>query len=71
MKVEDVLDTWVPTPASKRYTFYVETLDGAEVQWCGLTIAQAKAMNAYTRKNTPANVKRFGWEEVKSDGVAA
>ena len=60
-----VVEKWAPVPATKRYVFYVETVDGAALEWRGLTIAQAKNMNAYTRKNTPDNVKRFGWEETK------
>lgn len=60
--VKSIVDKWSPTPASKRYCFYVALSDGTEVQWAGLSIAQAKAMNAATRKNTPTNVVRYGWE---------
>ena len=63
--VKDIVAKWSPTPASKRYCFYIALSDGTKVQWAGLSIAQAKAMNAATRKNTPTNVVRYGWEVMK------
>lgn len=53
---------------AKLYMFYVETTDGTAIEWRGLTLAQAKNMHSYTRKRSPGNVARYGWEETKGDG---
>ena len=51
------------TPKSSKYRFYIETRDGEEVEWRGLSQTVAKAMYSYTNKNQPSNVVRCGWEE--------
>ena len=45
-----------------RYRFYIETPDGEEIEWCGLTKKQARDMYAYTNAHQPSNVSRSGWE---------
>ena len=45
-----------------KYRFYIETPDGVEVEWCGLTRKQARDMQAYTNAHQPSNVTRSGWE---------
>jgi hypothetical protein len=44
------------------YRFYIETPDGVEIEWCGLTRKQARDMMAYTNAHQPSNVSRSGWE---------
>lgn len=46
----------------KTYTFFIETEDGERTEWRGLTLKQARDMNAFTHKRIPVNVKCFGWE---------
>jgi len=46
----------------ERYRFYIETPDGVEIEWCGLTKKQARDMYAYTNAHQPSNVTRCGWE---------
>jgi len=55
-----------PTPSKRveKYVFYIRLDDDTEIEWRGLSHAQAKDMNAATRKNTPANVVRYGWEAI-------
>jgi hypothetical protein len=48
-----------------RYRFYIETPDGVEIEWCGLTKKQARDMYAYTNAHHPCNVTRCGWELTK------
>jgi hypothetical protein len=50
------------TTRTDKYRFYIETPDGAEVEWCGLTKKQARDMYAYTNAHQPHNVTRSGWE---------
>ena len=45
-----------------RYRFYIETPDGEEIEWRGLTKKQARDMYAYTNAHQPSNVSRSGWE---------
>lgn len=53
------------TPAKPdRYFFYVET-EQDEVVWSGLTLKQARDMNAWTDRACPRNVKTYGWELIK------
>lgn len=59
--VGEVVDAWT-THRTKRYRFYIE-IEGGEVEWVGLTQAQAKTMYRVTSKH--ADVKRYGWEEMK------
>lgn len=47
------------------YRFYIETPDGEEIEWCGLTRKQARDMYAYTDAHQPSNAVRYGWEEMK------
>jgi hypothetical protein len=47
------------------YNFWIETEAGEYTQWSRLTKKQARDMHAYTEKNLPDNVKRFGWEEAR------
>ena len=55
-----------PTPPSAvRFRFYIETPDGEEIEWCGLTRKQARDMYAYTDAHQPSNAVRYGWEEMK------
>ena len=52
-------------PKATVYRFYVETTEGTEVEWTGLTLTKAKQMYAYTNASNPSNVTRCGWEEMK------
>lgn len=45
-----------------KYRFYIETPDGVEIEWCGLTRKQARDMHAYTDAHQPSNAVRYGWE---------
>lgn len=47
------------------YRFWLETYDGRNLVWAGLTKAQALGMYRCTDKRTPENVKHYGWEEAK------
>jgi hypothetical protein len=53
------------TPNKYRFLFHIRTLDGAVVEWTGLTAKRAKDMYAYTEQSQPSNVTAFGWEELK------
>jgi hypothetical protein len=61
------IDMWEPTSHGGKslYRFYVETTEGTEVEWTGLTLTKAKQMYAYTNASNPSNVVRSGWEEIK------
>jgi hypothetical protein len=61
------IDMWEPTSHGGKslYRFYVETTEGTEVEWTGLTLTKAKQMLAYTNQTNPSNVTRCGWEEMK------
>jgi len=61
------IDMWEPTSHGGKslYRFYVETTEGTEVEWTGLTLTKAKQMLAYTNQSNPSNVTRCGWEEMK------
>jgi hypothetical protein len=61
------IDMWEPTSHGGKslYRFYVETTEGTEVEWTGLTLTKAKQMYAYTNASNPSNVVRSGWEEMK------
>ncbi len=48
-----------------RYRFFIETPDGEEIEWCGLSRKQARDMYAYTDAHQPSNAVRYGWEETK------
>jgi hypothetical protein len=48
-----------------KYAFYIETEDGQEVRWAPLSKTQALNMYNLTDKKQPANVKTYGWEELK------
>jgi hypothetical protein len=51
------------------YMFYVETEDGARIEWRGLSQRTAIMMYNLTTKNTRTrhgrDLKRYGWEEIK------
>ena len=47
------------------YRFYIETTDGNETEWRGLTRKQARDMYAYTDAHQPSNVKSYGWEVIR------
>ena len=61
------IDMWEPTSHGGKslYRFYVETTEGTEVEWTGLTLTKAKQMYAYTNASNPSNVVRSGWEAMK------
>ena len=61
------IDMWETTSHGGKtlYRFYVETAEGTEVEWTGLTLTKAKQMYAYTNQSNPSNVTRCGWEEIK------
>ena len=61
------IDMWGTTSHGGKslYRFYVETAEGTEVEWAGLTLTKAKQMYAYTNQTNPSNVVRSGWEEMK------
>lgn len=61
------IDMWEPTSHGGKslYRFYIETTEGGETVWDGLTKKQARDMYAYTNASNPSNVISFGWEEVK------
>jgi hypothetical protein len=61
------IDMWEPTSHGGKslYRFYIETTEGTEVEWTGLTLTKAKQMLAYTNASNPSNVTRCGWEEMK------
>lgn len=44
------------------YRFWLETYNGQHISWSRLSKQEALAMHRATTKNTPENVKRFGWE---------
>lgn len=46
------------------YRFHIRTVDGAVIEWTGLTAKRAKDMNAYTEQSQPSNVASFGWSIV-------
>ena len=58
----EVLDKY--TPQSRKFRFYIETRNGEQVEWRGLSLTVAKAMYNYTDKHQPYNVVRCGWEEI-------
>ena len=58
----EVLDKY--TPQSRKFRFYIETRNGEQVEWRGLSLTVAKAMYRYTDKTMPSNVTRCGWEEM-------
>lgn len=45
-----------------KYRFYIETPDGVEIEWRGLSRKQARDMHAYTDAHQPSNAVRYGWE---------
>ena len=47
-----------------KYMFYVETENGARIEWRGLSQRTAVMMYNMTYKANQ-NLKRFGWEEIK------
>lgn len=62
------LDLYVQSETSAAkplYRFYIETPDGQEVEWRGLTKKQARDMYAYTDAHQPCNVVRCGWEQTR------
>jgi hypothetical protein len=61
------IDMWGSTSHGGKslYRFYIETTEGTEVEWHGLTLTKAKQMYAYTNASNPSNVTRCGWEEMK------
>ena len=59
------IDMFGNEPKPTMYRFYVETTEGTEVEWTGLTLTKAKQMYAYTNASNPSNVIRCGWEEMK------
>ena len=48
----------------KRYVFHI-AVGREEVEWRGLTLAQAKQMYNLTTKNPPADAIAWGWSEEK------
>jgi hypothetical protein len=52
-------------PKPTVFRFYIETTEGTEVEWHGLTLTKAKQMYAYTNASNPSNVVRSGWEATK------
>ena len=58
-------------PKATSYRFYIETADGTEVEWTGLTKKQARDMYAYTDAHQPSNVVRSGWEEINATQLGA
>jgi len=49
-----------------KYMFYLETENGARIEWRGLSQRTAIMMYNLTYKaNMMQNLKRFGWEEIK------
>jgi len=56
-----------PTPSKRveKYVFYIRLDDDTEIEWRGLSHAQAKAMNAATHKHLPDRVVGYGWEVMK------
>ena len=68
-KTVDIFEEVITPDNSKpaktdRYDFYVETENDCIV-WRGLTLKQARDMNAWTDKMCPGNVKSYGWELIK------
>jgi hypothetical protein len=59
------LDNQTAQNAKTYYRFYIETPDGEEIEWRGLSRKQARDMYAYTSAHQPSNVIAFGWEETK------
>jgi hypothetical protein len=59
---EEVITPDNSTTRPDKYRFYIETPDGVEIEWCGLTRKQARDMQAYTQAHHPSNVTRSGWE---------
>jgi hypothetical protein len=51
--------------AEQKYAFWIETRDGQEVRWSGLTKVQAVTMYNRTDNRQPLNVKAYGWEETE------
>lgn len=45
------------------YTFWIETDTGEYLEWNSLTKTVAQRMYATTNKNTPANLRRWGWND--------
>jgi hypothetical protein len=67
------IDMWETTSHGGKslYRFYVETTEGTEVEWTGLTKKQARDMYAYTNAHQPSNVVRSGWEEINATQLGA
>ena len=59
------IDMFGNLPKATSYRFYIETADGTEVEWTGLTKKQARDMYAYTDAHQPSNATGYGWEEMK------
>jgi hypothetical protein len=64
-ELPELIEHWAPAPASRRYRFHIETMDGHEVEWRGLSKTKAIQMYRCTHQTQPSNVKSFGWEEMK------
>jgi hypothetical protein len=59
------IDMFGNEPKPTMYRFYIETTEGTEVEWTGLTKKQARDMYAYTDAHHPSNATGYGWEEMK------
>lgn len=44
------------------YIFWTETLSGERTEWTHLTKTVAQRMHTTTNKNTPPNLRRWGWD---------
>jgi hypothetical protein len=45
------------------YIFWTETLSGERTEWTHLTKTVAQRMHTTTNKNTPPNLRRWGWDD--------
>jgi hypothetical protein len=65
--IAEVVDAW-DSHRTKRYRFYMQTPDGKDLEWVGLTINQAKSLyNLSNKHNRDLHnmFNRMGWEEIK------
>lgn len=64
MQIDQMVEMLTSPPLKPTYyRFYIETPDGEEIEWRGLTRKQARDMYAYTDAHQPSNAVRYGWEE--------